>query len=203
MGYWSNEPMSGDFPQDMKDIFREELIIEFGNKKVLNKMNKYYNQQNNMEENKIYDINDIDISTYEDYINEFNRWIKEYILLNEDAILKFVEHKVNFRGYNLSKNQINYIIPLSFLELEIKLKKESRLSKYLLELLNNTDGGSEDRGYEEKENMYPNKLYSPYDFIKYYIDNWSDLISGDIHYSKISSNVDIIPTLGKNLINVK
>ncbi|MBN1076064.1 hypothetical protein DVV91_17225 [Clostridium botulinum] len=200
MGYWSNEPMSGDFPQDMKDIFREELIIEFGNKKVLNKMNKYYNQQNNMEENKIYDINDIDISTYEDYINEFNRWIKEYILLNEDAILKFVEHKVNFRGYNLSKN---YIIPLSFLEWEIKLKKESRLSKYLLELLNNTDGGSEDRGYEEKENMYPNKLYSPYDFIKYYIDNWSDLISGDIHYSKISSNVDIIPTLGKNLINVK
>lgn len=200
MGYWSTIPMGGDLPQDMKDEFGEELVNKFGDEEIKNKMNTYSNQ--NLEVGKAYNLNDIDISAYEDFIEHFEIWSRDYISSHEDEILKYIKRKIRFGYSDLSKNQVNYIIPLSFLEWKIKLNKESKLSKYLLKLLSDTDGGNDYRGYEEKDNMYPNKLYSPYDFIKYYINNWNVLIKGQIDYDKIDSNVDIVPNIG-NLMNVK
>lgn len=198
MGYWSTIPMGGDLPQDMKDEFRDELINKFGDEKIIDKLNNTYNNQD-IEVGKFYNINDLDISAYESFVKGFEVWSKDYIPSHEDEILEYIKDKI---GYSDTREQINYIIPLSFLEWRIKLNKDSKLSKYLLELLLNTDGGNDYRGYKEKDNMYPNKLYSPYDFIKYYIDNWDGLISGQLDYSKINSDVDIIPNIG-DLVNVK
>ena len=193
MGYWSTIPMGGDLPLDIKDKVEDILVILIGDDKVRKAFDDYYDTCENP-------TSDESIELYEDKVEEFKIFIQKFSNESETTLINVLKNTKE--DNKKEENDYNFVIPLSFLEWEVKLNYNSDLSKYLLELLKDTDGGNKDRGYEDKENMYPNKLYTPYDFIKYYIDNWDKLITRQIDYGKITSNVDV-PTLGENLINVK
>lgn len=187
MGYWSTVPMGGDYPLDVQDKLREELTIEFSPNEVIDSFLEY-NNSNSFSDFELYDC----------MISSFIKWIRQCAIYEEEKLICFLKG-----FYNKQSEDIKFVIPLSFLEWGVKIGFNSKLSKVLLEMLINTDEGNKYRGYTVEENLYPNKLYTPCDFIKYYIDNWNSLIEGKINYNKIQSDLDNIPTLGKNIINVK
>lgn len=185
MGYWSTIPMGGDYPLDIQDNMRKELIFSFSPNKVVE---KYLDLSEDI----------CDPIKYEIMINEFTKWIRLCAIYEEDELIDFVKD-----FHNNQEEEIRFSVPLSLLEWGVTVNKDSKLSKLLLEMIKNTDGGSDYRGYTDKENLYPNKLYTPNDFIKYYIDNWDDIITGKINFNDIKSDVDIIPKLGFSMLNIK
>ena len=203
MGYWSNQPMGGDFPEDIQINLRESLLDAL-NMELLEKFNIDYQE---LGIGIICGGNDINIDGYEKNLNEFTRWLQVQCINNEKIILKEISDIVicsnKADGYNCANlNDVCFIIPLSFLEWGIKLEPKSELSQYLLTWLKATAGGSKDRGYSITENMYPNSINNPSDFIKAYIDNWDDLISGNMNYSSIESTEEQ-KYLGGNLYNTR
>lgn len=208
MGYWSNEPMAGDYPEDIQFGFRDSLL-EALNLELLNKFNDDRSNQN-FEVGVVYNTSDIDIDDYEQNIKEFTTWLQEQCDTNEKVIIKEISDVINiaetkerFSIRMADKNDMSFIIPLSFLEWEIKLTPESELSQYLLTLLKGTDGGSEHRGYPIEENIYPNGINTPSDFIKTYIDDWNNLISDKIKIRDIESTSNIKDIRFGNLLNTR
>lgn len=180
MGYCGSTPMGGDYPWDMQDILKDNILYNL-NRTMLD---EFYNS---IEENP----NDIDL--YDKYRTDFNEWFKKECLENEIVVLNEIKtflkdlKEIPFMRRDGDYNTMYFVIPLSFLQWEVKLEAESELSKYLLELLNKTDGGSKYRGYKEEENLYPNGIATPNDFIKAYIDRWNSLITGEIDIEDIKS----------------
>ena len=196
MGYWSTIPMGGDLPLDIKDNLEDIIVSCIGDDKVKQSFEDYYNNCENPTSDETIDL-------YEKKVDGFKNFIQTISNTYQMALIDILKETIKDKYNDEEENDYNFVIPLSFLEWEGKLEPNSKLSKYLLNLLKNTDGGNKDRGYTDEENMYPNKLYTPYDFIKYYIDNWDKLITREMKYEEINSDVDIVPTLGKNLLNVK
>lgn len=206
MGYWANQPMAGDYPWDVQGDFRDGLLDSL-NTELLNKFN--INSNNDFEVGVSYKLSDIDCNDYEKNLEDFNTWLQKQCNTNEKVIIKEISDAIMFscqdEGFGncgANTNDMSFIIPLSFLEWGVKLNVESELSQYLLTLLKGTDGGSEDRGYPIEENMYPNGINTPSDFIKAYVDKWNDLISGKISLRDIESTEEQ-KHLGENLLNTR
>lgn len=204
MGYWSNQPMAGDFPEDMQSEIRNTLL-EVLNKKLLDEI---YSNVQVLEVGKVYNCNDIDVDKYErDRVNFIN-WLQEQCNIKEKVILKEIKNIVNItetegKFYRADLNDINFILPLSFLEWEIKLESKSELSQYLLTLLKDTDGGSRKREYPIEENIYPKGINTPSDFIKVYIDNWEGLISGEMSLGDVETTSNIKSMKFGHLLNTR
>lgn len=189
MGYWLNKPMGGDHPWDIQDNFRDELL----NTLNIELFEKCYNN-----EDKCFEVENI---------KYFTDWLQYQCKTNEKGIMTVISNiiitSIKVNGFHYANlNEVCFAIPLSFLEWGVTLRLESELSKYLLILLKGTDGGSEDRGYSILENIYPNGINTPNDFIKVYIDKWNDLISGIISISSIDSTEEL-QFLVKNLYNTR
>lgn len=202
MGYWSNQPMVGDYPEDIQGDFRDRLL-NLLNKELLDKFN---NNIQDFEVGKIYNMSEINIDKYEENINEFINWLQNQCNTNEENILNeiasiYIESATENGFHGADKNQIAFILPLSFLDWDIKLNP--KLSKFLLRVLKCTDGCSEDRGYPIEENAYPNGINTPSDFIRTYIDKWDDLISGKINMKDIESTSTIKSIKFGRLINTR
>lgn len=208
MGYWANQPMAGDYPLDVQGDLRDGLL-DVLNTELLNKFNEHRSNQN-FEIGVSYSLSDINIDNYEKNIEEFENWIQEQSIINEKVVIKELRDAIKFsneeKGFGYRRANINdmsFIIPLSFLEWEVKLEHKSELSHYLLTLLKNTDGGSDDRGYPTEENAYPKGINTPSDFIKAYIDKWDDLISGKVTMRDIESTSNIKSIKFGGLINTR
>jgi len=208
MGYWANQPMAGDYPLDVQGDLRDGLLDAL-NTELSNKFNEDRSNQN-FEVGVSYTLSDVNIDNYEQNIEEFNKWIQEQSTTNEKVIIKelkdaikFANEDEGFGGRRADVNDMSFIIPLSFLDWEVKLEPKSELSQYLLTLLKGTDGGSENRGYPIEENAYPKGINTPSDFIKTYIDKWDDLISGKITMRDIKSTSNIKDMTFGNLLNTR
>jgi len=204
MGYWSNQPMAGDYPEDIQIEFRERILDSL-NFELLSQFNEDNNEP--LEVGKVYNMRDIDISKYEKNMKDFTNWLQNQCNTNEESVLNeiasiYIQSATENGFHSADKNHMAFIIPLSFLEWNIKLNSKSKLSKFLLRVLKCTDGGSEDRGYSIEENVYPNGINTPNDFIRTYIDKWDDLISGKIAMKDIIST-EKQKHLGKNLYNTR
>lgn len=73
MGYWSNQPMAGDYPEDTQMNFREGLLASL-NVKLLNKFNSDVQE---FEVGKSYNLSEINSNDYENNMNEFIIWMQE------------------------------------------------------------------------------------------------------------------------------
>lgn len=204
MGYWSNQPMAGDYPEDIQTEIRNTLL-ESLNKNLLEEI---YSDIQEFEVGKVYSSDDIYVDKYEKDRMNFINWLLDQCNTNENTILKEIKNivevaKTEEKFSRADLNDVCFIIPLSFLEWGIKLEPKSELSQYLLTLLKGTDGGSGKREYPLEENAYPNGINTPSDFIKTYIDKWDDLISGKINLRDIKSTSNIKSMKFGHLLNTR
>lgn len=208
MGYWANQPMAGDYPLDVQGDLIDGLLDAL-NTELLNKFKEDRSNQN-FEVGVSYSLSDINIDNYEQNIEKFNKWIQEQSIINEKVVIKelndaikFANKEEGFGGRRADVNDMSFIIPLSFLDWEVKLEPKSELSQYLLTLLKGTDGGSKRREYPIEENAYPKGINTPSDFIKVYIDKWDELISGKITMKNIESTSNIKDIKFGRLLNTR
>lgn len=208
MGYWSNQPMTGDFPEDVQDEIRDRLLSVL-NAELLNKIQGYRDGLD-LKVGVAYSLDDFNIDEYEQNRQEFEKWIQEQSKTNEKVILKEINDIVTLahedKGFGCRRadvNSISFILPLSFLDWEVKLDSQSELSQYLLTLLKDTDGGSKQREYPKRENAYPKGINTPSDFVKSYIDNWNQLISGEMSLKEIKSTSNIKSMKFGHLLNTR
>lgn len=195
MQYWSNNPMSGELQHEGKDMIQSILLHEL-NPKMLNEKEK----SKKVSRETMFNDFSRGFMGYLKFHEEYSKWLTKECRVNEFNViktLKFIvdvgnkpkELKINY-GINCPNidNEMLYVIPISFMEWNIKLEPNSEISKYLLNLFKQTDGGSKTRGFSETDNKYPNSIYTPDDFIKTYIDKWNDLITGKIKINDIKSS---------------
>jgi len=204
MGYWANQPMAGDYPEDIQGNFRDRLL-NLLNKELLDKFNS---DIQDFEVGKIYNMSEMNIDKYEENINEFINWLQNQCDTNDENILNeiasiYIESATENGFHGADKNHMAFILPLSFLDWDIKLNPKSKLSKFLLRVLKCTDGGSENRGYPIEENAYPKGINTPSDFIRTYIDKWDDLVSGKVVMRDIKSTSNIKDIKFGNLLNTR
>lgn len=193
MGYCSSHPMDGDLPRDIQ-WNTEEWIMLLLNEDLLHKR-----------------VEDLKIG--ENFIklyDEFKCWLKEISISNEFELLKVIDsmlydfktNKDDIYFYDNIYETTLFVLPLSFLENGVKINPSCELSKLLLRMLKKSDGGSKERGYKKSENLYPNGIATPNDYIKTYIKYWNKLISGEMKYKDIKATVET-EILSPYMLNTK
>jgi hypothetical protein len=190
--YWINSPMISDNFKMSKDFIQEALLSEFN----INMLNEKRKSQDLC---KRYNIQNMKkgMVEYVRFHTKYSQWLIKECINNEFNVIKMLKTIVNMvnkantfdknRGIDfiIINNEMLYVIPLSFLEWKIELNSNSEISKYLLSLLKQTDGGSVERGFSIEEDKYPNGINTPNDFVKAYIEQWDRLITGKIKISDI------------------
>jgi hypothetical protein len=195
MEYWSNNPMSGELQHIGKDTMQNILLHEL-NPKMLEEKEK----SKKISRDTMFNDFSKGFMGYLKFHEDYAKWLIKECENNEFNIikaLKFIvsignkprEMKINYGIDCLNiENEMLYVIPISFMEWNIRLKPNSEISKYLLNLLKQTDGGSRIREFSDDDNKYPNSIYTPSDYIKTYIEKWNDLITGKIKINDIKSD---------------
>lgn len=195
--YWVNSPMQCNTAQGAKDFIQNILLFELNP----NMLKEKERSKEICRKNNIKNI-EKGMIEYVRFHTKYAKWLTQECIDNEFNIIKVLKNIIEVvnnakeldidYGIDSLNNEMLYVIPLSFLEWKVEIDSNTEISKYLLSLLKQTDGGSTERGFSTVDNKYPNGINTPSDFIKNYINNWDKLITGEMLISNIKFTEKVI-----------
>jgi hypothetical protein len=193
MGYWSEHPMGGDAPLDVKSELDSFLFPE----KDRVKMDETeYKTRLIANLNEIIGLDYIRGEHPTDEMKEKSRSVLRNFMSNEEQLER------TLRG--MFRNDCSFVLPFTLIEHEIGVKDKA-LSDKVKSMIG--DGGAYERGYDVPKNTdenYPDKennwndLESPFDFAVKLYDLWDGMMEGSVTFDVLENDEGLFSVLAKH-----